>query len=525
MSRFWLPVAGAAVTGALLGLCARIESPFHILLLVALVPWLVALERATIAVAAASGAVAAIVFTGVGFAWFPSAIGAYSGASSVVGWAIMLALAPILFQPQMVLAAAARQVAARLAAPRWAITASFLLVWGAAEWLLPRLFADTLGFGLHPSTALRQAADLVGAQGLTLIILGVNAGVASALRRRVWRPAAVALALVTATWGYGAWRHRAVEARLAAAPTFTAGVVQANITRYDKLAAVHGRFETVQRILREHFELSAQLLSGGALEVLIWPETVYPTTYGTPRSEEGAAFDRAIDALTLQTGVPLVFGAYEREPGGGDTEYNSAFFLDAAGGATRRQSYRKTLLFPLTEYVPPWMDSDWLRSALPWTGRWTRGPGPAVVRFRLASGREVTAAPLICYEVTSPGYVIAGARAGADFIVTLSNDSWFPDQAGPRLHLLSAAFRSIETGLPQVRATNSGISALISSTGEVRSATGFDERAVLRVDVPLARVAAPFASWGRGLGPTLAALATALGCGLVVARLRRRRPR
>jgi apolipoprotein N-acyltransferase len=92
----------------------------------------------------------------------------------------------------------------------------------------------------------------------------------------------------------------------------------------------------------------------------------------------------------------------------------------------------------------------------------------------------------------------------------MSNDSWFPDARGPRLHLISAAFRSLETGLPQVRVTNSGISALILPTGDLRQATAFDARAAERVAVPRVRAGAPFAALGPVAGPGQVGLAAAL---------------
>src|SRR5262249_24767107 len=157
--------------------------------------------------------------------------------------------------------------------------------------------------------------------------------------------------------------------------------------------------------------------------------------------------------------VPLVFGAYDVEAG---REFNAAFFLTAsADNRVSSSAYRKRMLFPLTEWVPDALDADWLRRALPWTGRWSRGPGPEVIKIALPDGRSISVVPLICYDVLFPGFVASAARRDADLIVTLSNDSWFPDERAPKLHLISAAFRSIETRLPQVRATNSGISAMI----------------------------------------------------------------
>jgi apolipoprotein N-acyltransferase len=126
-----------------------------------------------------------------------------------------------------------------------------------------------------------------------------------------------------------------------------------------------------------------------------------------------------------------------------------------------------------------------LRRWLPWLGTWKAGTGPRVLPLRLRDGRTLRIAPLICYDAVDPRLVIAAGRRGADLIVTLSNDAWFAAGGGPRLHLVVSAFRSIETRRAQVRATNTGISAVIAPTGELLGTIGVDLRATLAESVML----------------------------------------
>jgi apolipoprotein N-acyltransferase len=471
-----IAVAGAAASALLLGVYALVDGGSFALGFVALVPWILGLERARgVGAVLGSAALLAMGMAATAFHWFPGAVSGYAGASPAAGWIALLALAPIVVEPQLLCAALARHLARRRGA-----AAAFVLVYTGAEWALPKLFADTLGVGLYPEASLRGAADLAGVRGLTLVVLVANEGVVALLRRRV-RPALAAAALVAAAWTYGAWRQARVSREVAAAPTARAGIVQASIGKYDKLAAVQGTGAAVAAILDTHFELSERLLGEGPLDVILWPETMYPTTFGAPKSDEGAAFDRAIAGFVARHRVPLVFGAFDADAGG---EYNAMFLLEPEGEGLDLAVYRKSLLFPMTERVPAWLDGGWLRARLPWAGRWRPGPGARALPLTLA-GRERLVAPLICYEVTETGYVAAGARAGAELLVTLSNDAWFPTEDGPRLHLLTAAFRSVETRRPQLRATNSGLSALILPTGELVSVTGFGARAAIRVEVPL----------------------------------------
>jgi apolipoprotein N-acyltransferase len=507
MRREWVQVlAGAGASALLLGLFARAEAPFHWLGFVALVPWLVALDRAARLGPALGSAVAlALGFTASGFAWFPPAVAGYAQGSGLVAWGATLLLAPLVIQPQLVVYAAARHLLGR--APRLVAALAAACAYVGAEWALPKLFSDSLGYGLYPSETLRQAADLGGVRGLTLLLILANEALAAlAAARRNWAPAALAAAVLAAAALYGGRRLDAV--RGAPAATLTAGVVQANITRYDKLAAEQGTYETVAAILDAHFALSERLLSERSLDLLLWPETMYPTTYGAPRSEAAADFDRAIAGFVAARGVPLVLGAFERE---GDAEYNAAFFLSPTDRGVEHVSYRKSLLFPMTEAVPGWLDGPLVRRALPWTGRWRPGPGAQALPLRLG-GRLRRVGPLICYEVTDVAYVARAVRAGADLLVTLSNDAWFTDARAPRLHLVMAALRSVETRRAQLRATNSGISALILPDGNLVEATPFAARAAFAARVPLVSLPpTPVVRWGDVTGPGAAAGAGLLG--------------
>lgn len=502
-------LAGALASAVLFGAAARVEGVSWVAALLAFSPWLLGLERAGARAVLASAAALAASVTALAFFWLPPAVAGYAHVSLAQAWVWSLMLSPLLLQPQFLAAAACLLLARRLAASRPAAAAIMGFGYVGAEWAFAKPLADTLGIGLFPSPALRQAAEVAGPGGLTLLCFALSACVATALSLRRWAPAAAALAVAALAAGGGALRLRQMEERDRAAPTVRAGVVQAAITAYDKLAAEQGTYQTVRQILDAHFALSGQALEEGPLDLLVWPETVYPTTFAAPKSEDGAELDREIAAFAARSGVPLIFGAFEDTAAG---EHNAAFFLQPDGGVL---SYRKSLLFPLTERMPRWLDSPAVRAALPWAGRWAPGPGPSAVPLRLRDGSTLRIAPLICYEAVHGAYAAQEARAGADLLLTLSNDAWFTGAAGPRLHLAAAALRSVELRLPQIRATNSGISALILPTGELVSPTQFGERAALRLGFPrLAPSWTPVLAFGDWLGP-----ASAAACALLLAYL------
>ena len=493
---------------------------------VALVPWLAALDatrslRATVGVAL----LMATAFELAVFGWFANALQAYTALPRVAGLGLLALAAPLL-QPQLPAFALARWWARRrgLGAVRRAVAGA--CVWVGVEWLCPKLFGDTLGYGLWPSVWMRQGADLVGVSGLTLLLLLGNECALAALRglvardaRAAVRPAAALAALLGALLGYGAVRDRQVATATAAAEPIRVGIVQANIVQYGRMALEQGTFGAVDTILAAHMRLSEKLLRRQPPDLLLWGETVYPTTFGTPRSAEGAAFDRAIAGFVLGTGVPLVFGAYDVE---GTAEFNAAVVLEPPrGGSLEFETYRKAALFPLTERVPAWLDRPWVRRRLPWLGTWTPGRGGDMIVVTLPNGRPLRVAPLICYDVLAPAHVRTAVRAGAELIVTLSNDAWFGTGPAAWRHLVAAAFRSVETRRPQVRATNTGISAVIDAAGSITAATDVGRRAVLAARVtPEEWLVAPAVQWGGGFGPA----ALALGVALLAVPTRRRAP-
>jgi apolipoprotein N-acyltransferase len=486
---------------------------------VGLVPWLLALDRVrSLRQALAAGVLMSVAFVLAVFGWFGVAIADYAGVSTAAGLVVLVLLAPVL-QPQLVTFALARHVARRHGTWRWA-AASGACVYVGTEWVTGKLFGDTIGHGLHASAWMRQAADLAGAHGLTFVLVLANEHAAAIVRARPSPrdalPAATGLAvLVLALAGYGAWRLPRIPT--GGAP-LTAAVVQTDLSHYDRLAAARGMHAVVRTILDTHYALSRDAMARGGVDLLLWSETVYPTTFGAPKSADGAAFDREIGAFVADTRVPLVFGSYDLEDG---VEYNAAVFLaPPSGGTLEYDTYRKAWLFPFTERTPALFDRPWLRRRLPWLGTWKPGSGPPVVSLPLADGRTVRIAPLICYDAVPPRFALDAVRAGAELIVTLSNDSWFAVGLGPRLHLVVAAFRSIETRRPQLRATTTGVSAVITASGELQEVAEVHERATLVGTVrPESHATTLMLAWGDWFGPT------ALAAGVVLLALPMARPR
>lgn len=508
---------GLLASAMLAGLYARGGAAW-LLGFVVLLPWLRTLDRQQRSLGATllSAYAMTVAFTATVFAWFGAAMGSYTQTGATAGLAVLLLAAP-LFQPQIIVFALVRQLAGRVYGP-WLRALAAAAAWVAAEALLPRLLGDTLGHGLYPSALLRQAADIGGATGLTLVLLLVNEALNAALaacrggwRRALAAPLALAAALPVLLAGYGLHALSA-PATLAAQP-LRLGLVQSNITDYERLRREKGAGAVVREVLDTHFAMSYDAVERQRAQAVLWSETVYPTTFGRPKSEAGAELDREILSIVDAAGVPFVFGTYDRDA---DGEYNAAAFV--APGSGLLGLYRKTRPFPLTEYVPDWLDSPRLRQLIPWAGNWRPGTGARVFPLRLADGREIPVLPLICLDAVDAGLAIDGARLGAQAIVTMSNDAWFTDYPqGAALHQAVAAFRSIETRLPQFRVTSNGYSAVIDRHGQVIAGARMGERSLVIGELPVGEPARAtlMLAWGDWVGRATAAIVAVLALAAV----------
>ncbi len=421
------------------------------------------------------------------------------------------------------------------------------LLYSGLDWVVPKLFPDTLGHALHGSPILRQAADIGGAHLLTFLIFLVNdalwllgrrfrlylvtqpEGIRGAFRltlKQTWAPVCAALLLLATTFGYGVFRGQQIRSlQGGSAPVVHFGVIQANIGDFDKVAAEQGASGAAERIIGTYFQLSDQALAMTPKpDVLVWPETAYPSTFRTPQTITDLLNDREVERYVNEREVPLLFGGYDTK---NTKDYNAFFFLKPAswntvplGGDaphpenTAIQIYRKHMLLLFGEYIPGAEMFPIIKDLFPQVGHFGRGVGPETLEIPRKAGNSAPFVnPIICYEALFPNYVIEGVRKGSQVILNITNDSWFGPRGEPDLHLALVAFRSIETRRPQLRSTNTGISALILPDGTVTDPTPVYQPAIRNYAVPLLPpVATLMLAWGDWFGPA----AFALGLGLLL---------
>ena len=254
--------------------------------------------------------------------------------------------------------------------------------------------------------------------------------------------------------------------------------------------------------------------------LILWPEGVirpfledgYPDyAYG---GTDPARLRRSLARLlgprdTLLAGATaLAFSATGDVTGAG----NTVFAIGPDGRLHGR--YAKAHLVPYGEYLPmrTLLEPIGLSRLVPGDIDFDAGPGPGNIEVPGIGPVGVQ----ICYEIVFSGHVVDPAHRPR-LLFNPSNDAWFGTW-GPPQHLAQARLRAIEEGLPVVRTTPTGISAVIAADGGVLGSIPLDHAGVLTVPLPEPLAPTLFARLGNWL-----ALAVALAmAGGAVAFVRRR---
>jgi apolipoprotein N-acyltransferase len=338
--------------------------------------------------------------------------------------------------------------------------------WTLVEWLRTQSSVampwSLLGYTQYRFLPVAQIADLAGVFGVTFVLTLVNGGFAEQLRARregaqpSRRPLAVGAGVAAAALLYGA----AAMARDYRGPEVTLALVQPNDrslrqAKEDPAAQWVRALETLDRYTR----LNAQA-AAGTPAMVIWPESSAPFSAVTePRIRAAfGRFAREADAWQF-TGTDYT------DPE--ERSYNAAALFAPDGELAAR--YDKQWLVPMGEWVP-------MRRWLPFGDVFgfpddvTPGTGDDPLRAGI-----IRFAPLICYESVFPIVSRVRAARGANLLVSITNDSWAGESAELQQHIAMTAFRAIETRRYLASSATTGITAIVSPDGAMKSVPPYRE--------------------------------------------------
>lgn len=327
----------------------------------------------------------------------------------------------------------------------WALLAAVL--WMLCEWLRGTLFTGfpwlAIGYTQAPHSPLAGFAPIVGVYGISILVVFSAALLALWLETglRQWR---YGLAVLTVgIIGYGLQEITWVEPE---GEPVTVSLLQGNIAQDLKWRAdqIENSMETYAKLI---LESDSRLIVTPEISIPLFSDIVPP------------AYLAYLAEHARNNRGDVLIGLAERDDDNGDAYYNTMFSL----GTAPEQSYRKHHLVPFGEFIPLKPIFGWVIQVLqiPLTdfSRGSLEQQPMTI-----AGQRV--AVNICYEDVF-GEEIIRQLPQATLLVNVSNDAWFGRSIGPQQHLQISQMRALETGRYMLRATNTGVTAIIDERGRV----------------------------------------------------------
>ncbi|KTG17748.1 MULTISPECIES: apolipoprotein N-acyltransferase [unclassified Guyparkeria] len=359
----------------------------------------------------------------------------------------------------------------------WAVSfvASWVLVEGLRAWLFGGFPWLNLGIS-QVDGPLVGWLPLLGEYGVTALLLlmavlvwhlgrVLMSGPMSWRRWLLPAGALVAVPLLSLTLRELPWSQPSGE-------SLKVGLAQGNVAQMQKFDPAF--FRKTISIYRE------LTLAMPEVDLVVWPETAIPRPI-----DSVPAVRESLEQLAGERDFAMLVGTFTRDDAG--RYYNALIGVPSSLGI-----YRKRHLVPFGEYFP----LRWLIERMPWLFE--------VPMSDLSPGRPdqpplvidgVMLGASICFEADFSRDIRA-SMPEAGMLVTVSNDSWFGESFSPHQHLQMARARAIEFRRPMIRATNTGISAVIDARGRVEAMLGTGERGTLVADITPRSGATPLARWG-----------------------------
>lgn len=346
------------------------------------------------------------------------------------------------------------------------------LAWRGVPW-------GRLAVSQSAAPVLQQSASLFGSYFVSAVIVAVNVFLALALyyifgsegkelREKVISSlkakksviyGSVALGIFTLNLLFGAIRLAAFNEK--GGKEITAAVIQGNISSLEKWEV-----NATEKSADKYIELTRKCVekSESGVDIVVWPETVIPTTLNYKNSKTVSKISDMARELQVTVFVGA-FDIYYDEKTLDTREYNAIFIFNP-DGTMGEQRYYKRHLVPFGEYTPM---EEVILTFLPVLGSLNilsepLTPGTDSEIFDTESGKVGS---LICFDSIYEMLAIDSVRDGAELITLSTNDSWFSDSAAVWQHNSHAALRAIETGRYIVRAANTGVSSIITPEGKI----------------------------------------------------------
>ncbi len=429
-----------------------------------------------------------------GISWVHVSIDTFGGMPKIASLILMTLLVGYLSLYSLLFAA----LSSKLKAHQNLLVASILVpaLWLICDWLRGWALSGfpwlLLGYS-QIDGPLAHLAPIGGVDLITAFIIGIASSSAYLIRHKKWHFSILPLALFAIGW----LTHLATWVTPDKSRAQTFALVQGNVQQELKWLPNH-RWPTLLKYMdhtRDNWDA----------DIIIWPEAAIPAF-----ESEVPKFMQTVDLQARDNDSAVITGVLTQKDG---HFFNSVTTLGVnphgAYNYATQHRYQKHHLLPFGEFVPL---EKWLRPLAPFfnlpMSSFDRG---AYIQDNIvANGAHMVVA--LCYEIIFNQQLRDNVTDNTDYILTLSNDAWFGHSIGPLQHMEIARMRALEFGMPVIRSTNNGVTAITDYQGKVIAQLPQFVEDVLKTEVIPTNGKTPFVILGNAPLKWFVALIIAVFC-------------
>lgn len=264
-------------------------------------------------------------------------------------------------------------------------------------------------------------------------------------------------------------------------------VVQPNIGNFLKIDSEKGGTNSLKSVFDNYIELSTAP-TDKPLDLIVWPETAFPTLISSDvlKKNPDHTIAPTLEQIIEKTQAELFFGGYDFKASTGDDDYQSQYNSAFLFGSDKKikEVYRKIRLIPFGEGLPFGPLNSMLSKHITAVSYFAEGKNYS--SFKTKNGIPFISA--ICYEILFSDFIrdfLNNQKEPPQFLINLTNDSWYGNTAEPHQHLYLAKWRAVEFNIPLIRSTNTGITTVIYPDGSESPRLTYQERKNLDLELKI----------------------------------------
>jgi len=333
-----------------------------------------------------------------------------------------------------------------------------------------------LGYSQADYLYILQIVSVISVHGLSFLIVAVNVLLWQIFRKEVSAEkkltsilVSIAVVALLTAYGWVVMPPHPVEGK------FKVSILQGSVPLEEKWARANEGYSI------NLYDSLTRSVADSSVELFVWPETAVPTYLSHSASDR-----KRLGEIAITSGGYHLVGAMGASLKNGSRNYYNSCYQISPSGTTEKR-YDKVKLVPFSEQVPyqdhlPFLRKEFLKKYLTFIEtydvQWWSDfhAGDSLVLFELPDTRY---AVLICFESAFPNYARQAILEGADFVVGITNDTWFGHSVGIHMHSRIFLTRAVENRCWMVRAANSGYSYIVDKYGRIRGELQLDEVASL----------------------------------------------